>query len=324
MSTTTANFSFIIPDGSDSVNLLTQNYPNFTSLDSILVPIRDNGVTPATHTKVGTVHQLVRTATSCDAFKFVATGNYSAGDTFTVDGVSVTATMVTGASLPAGAFVINQSVLCILNGSVLTVYAGGVSSIDASDVVYDNTVSGLTATDVQNAIDELASEDASDISYDNTVSGLTASNVQEAIDELASGGTSEHGYYELWKNTDISNDFSAQTITLYNIDPSRIDAIEILYETLSDEGRGTKPVQFDKDVLDIPGYQGAMYEFNVSAGKIVTYQRNVSFSLAGTTLGVTFTACTQTVIASYGTAGTGSTQNGKMVPVRILALVHNS
>lgn len=63
-------------------------------------------------------------------------------------------------------------------------------SLDASQVPYSNSASGMTATDVQNAIDELNTDlnaiDASDIPYDNTASGLTADDVQEALDELAS------------------------------------------------------------------------------------------------------------------------------------------
>lgn len=59
---------------------------------------------------------------------------------------------------------------------------------DAEDIPYDNTTSGLTADDVQNAIDELQgninSIDASSVPYDNTSSGLTADDVQEAIDEI--------------------------------------------------------------------------------------------------------------------------------------------
>lgn len=61
---------------------------------------------------------------------------------------------------------------------------------DAEDVPYDNTGSGLMATDVQNAIDELAQGGggggtaASAVSYDNTGSGLAATNVQDAIDEV--------------------------------------------------------------------------------------------------------------------------------------------
>lgn len=195
--TTTPNYGFIIAEGTDTVNLLTQSYPNFTSLDSILKSIELTGITSAVATKAGTVFQVVRTNADLNVLKFVATANYAAGDTFTVDGVSVTATAVDGTALPAGAFVINQTVMALLNGTVLTVLVGGgnVGPIEAEDVDYDNTVSGLTATDVQAAIDEVnasipvvpASYAASAITYDNTLSGLTAADVQAAIDELASG-----------------------------------------------------------------------------------------------------------------------------------------
>lgn len=61
--------------------------------------------------------------------------------------------------------------------------------IDAADVDYDNTTSGLTATDVQGAIDEIKLDisqlSASKIGYDGTASGLSANKVQGAIDELA-------------------------------------------------------------------------------------------------------------------------------------------
>lgn len=61
---------------------------------------------------------------------------------------------------------------------------------DAEDIPYDNTTSGLMATDVQAAIDEIAQGGggggtaASAVSYDNTGSGLSATNVQDAIDEV--------------------------------------------------------------------------------------------------------------------------------------------
>lgn len=192
MAQTTPNFGFNIAEGTDTVNLLTQCYPNFTSLDSILQGIKETGVTTATATKTGTNFAVVRTDTDCNFFRFVATANYAAGDTFTVDGVAVTATSAAGTALPTGAFVINQSVIAILNSSVLTVLVGGgLSSVDAEDVDYDNSVSGLTATDVQAAIDELKGDiptslPANAITYDNTGSGLTAADVQAAIDELKS------------------------------------------------------------------------------------------------------------------------------------------
>lgn len=192
MAQTTPNFGFNIAEGTDTVNLLTQCYPNFSSLDSILQAIKETGVTTAVATKTGTNFAVVRTDTDCNFFRFIATANYAAGDTFTVDGVAVTATGPAGTALPAGAFVINQSVIGVVNSSVLTLFVGGgASTVDAEDVDYDNSGSGLTATDVQAAIDEVLGDiptgfAATAITYDNTVSGLTAANAQAAIDELAS------------------------------------------------------------------------------------------------------------------------------------------
>ena len=81
-----------------------------------------------------------------------------------------------------------------LIGAINEIYGmitgGGSTEIQAANVSYDGTTSGLLATSVQGAIDELAaagpgSVDADDVAYDNTDSGLSATNVQDAIDEVA-------------------------------------------------------------------------------------------------------------------------------------------
>lgn len=155
----TPNFGFNIPESTDTVNLLTQCYPNFTIADTALQAIKETGVTVATESKAGTVHNLVRNSADCALLWFTATSNYVTGDTFTVDGSPVSAVKVSGAGLETGDFVINSNVLAIVKGAVLTVLAGGGSSqIDATDVDYDNTGSGLTATDVQAAIDEVVTD----------------------------------------------------------------------------------------------------------------------------------------------------------------------
>ncbi len=86
--------------------------------------------------------------------------------------------------------------------------------VQAENVSYDNTTSGLTADDVQGAIDEINAKipqsgnvDADDVAYDNTSSGLTATNVQDAIDELASGGSAP---YDVTNRTEI--DISSITL----------------------------------------------------------------------------------------------------------------
>lgn len=191
MAQTTANYNLNIAEGTDTVNLLTQCYPNFTSLDSIIKGIDDSALTVASETKSGTVHQLVRTSRNRNVMRFSATSNYTLGDTFTVDGTPVTAVTIAGTALQTGDFVINSNVIAILNGAQLTVLVGGSASGAASDITYDNTGSGLTATNVQDAIDEVEGNipsgfAATAITYDNSVSGLTAADVQAAIDELKS------------------------------------------------------------------------------------------------------------------------------------------
>lgn len=56
----------------------------------------------------------------------------------------------------------------------------------ASGILYDNTESGLTATNLQAAVDEIVDTDlpATNVTYDNADSGLSATTVQSAIDEI--------------------------------------------------------------------------------------------------------------------------------------------
>lgn len=85
--------------------------------------------------------------------------------------------------------------------------------VEAENVSYDNTDSGLTATNVQDALDEIngkipqgGSVDAEDVSYDNTTSGLTATDVQSAIDELAQSGSDE------WTEETVSVSLTPDTV----------------------------------------------------------------------------------------------------------------
>lgn len=72
---------------------------------------------------------------------------------------------------------------------------GGSPGVDtddqtAAEVPYNNGSSGLSATNVQTAIDELAAfsdtddQTAAEVPYSNSSSGLSATNVQDAIDEV--------------------------------------------------------------------------------------------------------------------------------------------
>ena len=68
------------------------------------------------------------------------------------------------------------------------VIGGEEMATNAFEIDYDNATSGLSADDVQEAIDELKNLldaiEAGDVAYDNVASGLSSTNVQTVIDEL--------------------------------------------------------------------------------------------------------------------------------------------
>lgn len=322
----TPNFGFNIPTGTDTVNLLTQCYPNFTSLDTILQAIKESGVTTATATKSGSTHQIVRTVADCDVFRFVATANYSSGDLFTVDGSPVTATAVNGTALPTGAFVINQSVFCILNGSVLTVAVAG--SGDAQNIAYDNTGSGLTASNVQDAIDEVVGDiptgfAATAISYDNSGSGLSATNAQDAIDELATAGAN-HGYFEKWINPTPNASFADEVVTFAS--DVEFDALEFYIEERTGETLAPIVYAIDKEVTSSNFRLITAGGFDTATPLTMSiWTRPVSISYAANTYTITFGHNIQMQKAVNSSAAASATNaDANMIPVRILGLIHNS
>ena len=87
------------------------------------------------------------------------------------------------ASTTAGNAAATATAANTVAGNALTVANGINSKV--------GVLTDLTTTDkstVVNAINEVNGKDAGDIAYDNTGSGLTATNVQDAIDEVAQGG----------------------------------------------------------------------------------------------------------------------------------------
>lgn len=149
----TANYNLNLPEGTDIVNPLVQDNPNYTAIDGAMYANKLRVVGTATELTTGTVHAITRVDTDIPVFRFVATSDYNTGDTFTVDGVSVTARRADGAQMKNKAYVINSTVLCILDGTILN-FIGVDGIVSGSNVSYDGTSSGLSATNVQDAIDE--------------------------------------------------------------------------------------------------------------------------------------------------------------------------
>ena len=83
----------------------------------------------------------------------------------------------------------------------------------------------LTTTDkstVVNAINEVNGKDAGDIAYDNTGSGLTATNVQAAIDEVAQGGGGVGAWSQIGQETGSTPiDISGSTASEFYVTVSK-------------------------------------------------------------------------------------------------------
>lgn len=131
----TTNYNLKQYEGSDLFNPLTVEAQNVQSIDAAMYANKTAAVQTATELKSGTVHALTRSVPGAAVIRFVATSDWTSGDTCTVDGVQVTTLLTTGETLPTGAWKINANVLAILNGTVLTVFTsaptGGGGDIDA-------------------------------------------------------------------------------------------------------------------------------------------------------------------------------------------------
>lgn len=196
------HFNLFLAEGSDIVNPLVQDVPNYEVIDLQMFKNQNAGVQNATELKSGTVHAITRNVPDAQFITFTATSNYTAGETFTVDGVQVSALTVGGETLPTGAYVINSQVLCVLKGTLLTVY--GVGSKEA-----DNALALNGHPDTYFATKE---------EVDNANETANAAKIlADALNELKPK--------LLWTNPDPSVAFPAQTITIPNL--SEYDYIEV-------------------------------------------------------------------------------------------------
>ena len=152
--TTTTYYNLNIVEGTDVVNPLTVDNPNYEKIDETMHNNAVSGVTLATEIANATVHAITRENSECAVIRFIATSNWKAGDTATVDGVPVTALLPSGETLPDGAYVINANVLCILTGTNLTIYAERKKAENANEIAYNNTTVGAELDKLNTSLQE--------------------------------------------------------------------------------------------------------------------------------------------------------------------------
>ena len=142
---TTTNYGLKLYEGTDLFNPLVVENPNAGDIDTALKAVSDNAVGTATELTTGTVHAITRADADRNVFLFVATSNFTAGDTFTLDGNQVSALTPDGQQLATGSYVIGSSVLCALHDTLITVYVNPAKVKDAD--MLDGHDSSYYATD---------------------------------------------------------------------------------------------------------------------------------------------------------------------------------
>ena len=156
MARQTTNYGFNISEGNDLVNPLTNIFPNFESLDTDLKNVSDSAVGTATELLTGTVHALVRSDSDRNVFTFTATSNFEAGETFTLDGVQVTALTPDGQTLSTGCYIIGSEVLVAVKGTLMTVYVNPSKALDSDKLDGHDSTYYATASDVSDLSDDIS------------------------------------------------------------------------------------------------------------------------------------------------------------------------
>lgn len=244
----TTHYNLTKAEGTDTVNLLTQCYPNFDVIDAAMFANKQGSIGTATEVTTGTVHSIIRANPDSDVFRFTATSAWSAGDTMTLDGSGVTVHLADGTTPASGAYIIGAEVLGVVNGSLVTLF---LSSAIQTYVASFNSRSGV--------VSPAASDyDASMIDYDNTLSALTATDVQSAIDELAAGSG-----YRVLESAPANTTYAAQLATL-----------NAKYITLTnDEKMHCKILINDENVCDLSDVTYGYFTFlNVLAAHVICYR----------------------------------------------------
>lgn len=220
-----------------------------TTISSIVNDIRTytgNVVTPISNIKTNT-DRLVTNSTAISnntdsISNNIGTISASAGSTASNTNQIATNTqntynkVVTMASDTTQMRADNQTIIGVLN-DMYDIMASTPVTMPADHVTYDPMSSGLVATNVQDAIDEISTRPAvlptaSDVSYDNTSSGLSATNVQDAIDEVVTDIPANASMLP------ISGNDSTNTKTYIDTGLSGKTQVKVAKETLTTNASG--------------------------------------------------------------------------------------
>ena len=132
---TTTNFSLRKYESGDLFNPLTVNNPNLDDIDTDMKAVSDRAIGRATELVSQGVHAITVLDTDCKTIKWVATANFTAGETFTINGIQCNAYLPSGEALGTNAYVSGANVIGSLNddNSAITIYVPQGTVAVASD-----------------------------------------------------------------------------------------------------------------------------------------------------------------------------------------------
>ena len=203
--------------------------PNTEKIDEVMKANENSGIQIATELLSGTVHAITRTVPSASMFKFTAVSNYTAGDTFTVDGMQVTALLTSGEALGTGSYIIGSEVLCSLKDTLLTVYTQGgtVKIAEDAEKLGGNLPEYYAKQSELNNVKDTANS-ASSLSRQNSES---INNINNTLNELGKykilAETSSINTNNLVELSDSLSNYSLIFLTYETTTDKTIDAISV-------------------------------------------------------------------------------------------------
>ena len=179
------NYNFNLPEGTDLVNLLTQLIPNWSSLDTLLKGVEDQAFTNCTEVVALGVHAITRSNADGKILKWIASANYTAGDTFTVDGNLVSAATASGEALATNAIVSGAVIIAALNAdeSAMTIFVTGTNvASDSAKLGGELPSYYATASDMSDAQSDIT--DLDNLMGSTSISAIGDGTVTGAISDI--------------------------------------------------------------------------------------------------------------------------------------------
>ena len=198
----TTHYGFNKPIGSDLVNPLTDTFPNWDIVDSTLFELDERSIANCTEVVSLGVHAISRLDTNTKFLKWIATANFTAGDTFTVDGNVVSAATASGEALSTDAYVSGAVILACLNAddSAMTIYVTGTNvASDSSRLGGELPSYYATAADMSNAQNDIIN--IQNLEGNTSIVGIGDGTLTGAVSTLNSSVTNKDDKPEVISGT---------------------------------------------------------------------------------------------------------------------------